>query len=85
LEICRLGRVERAKKILKACGSQLDSGDIQRLEKIEKHLLKCLEAKRASDWNTIVRESEAAMVSGADSAPQVRWLPICPFSPVHLL
>jgi len=85
LEICRLGRVERAKKILKACGSHLDSGDIQRLEKIEKHLLKCLEAKRASDWNTIVRESEAAMVSGADSAPQVRWLPICPFSPVHLL
>ncbi|CAM6020557.1 unnamed protein product [Sphagnum balticum] len=70
----RLGRVERAKKILKACGSQLDSGDIQRLEKIEKHLLKCLEAKRASDWNTIVRESEAAMVSGADSAPQILTL-----------
>ncbi|CAN5952660.1 unnamed protein product [Sphagnum jensenii] len=70
----RLGRVERAKKILKACGSQLDSGDIQRLEKVEKHLLKCLEAKRASDWNTIVRESEAAMVSGADSAPQILTL-----------
>ncbi|CAK9190578.1 unnamed protein product [Sphagnum troendelagicum] len=70
----RLGRVERAKKILKVCGSQLDSGDIQRLEKIEKHLLKCLEAKRALDWNTIVRESEAAVVSGADSAPQILTL-----------
>jgi tetratricopeptide (TPR) repeat protein len=67
----RLGRVERAKKILKVCGPQLDLGDIQRLEMIEKHLMRCSEAKKVSDWNTIVRESEAAITAGADSAPQI--------------
>jgi DnaJ family protein C protein 7 len=75
---CRLGRVERAKKILKVCGPQLDLGDIRRLEMIEKHLMRCSEAKKVSDWNTIVRESEAAITAGADSAPQVRRL-----SPTH--
>ncbi|CAM6025301.1 unnamed protein product [Sphagnum balticum] len=67
----RLGRVERAKKILKVCGPQLDLGDIRRLEMIEKHLMRCSEAKKVSDWNTIVRESEAAITAGADSAPQI--------------
>jgi DnaJ family protein C protein 7 len=41
---------------------------------IEKHLMRCSEAKKVSDWNTIVRESEAAITAGADSAPQVRRL-----------
>ena len=41
------------------------------MDKIEKHVAKCMEARRASDWNTVVKESEAAVVAGADSATQV--------------
>lgn len=33
--------------------------------------MSCLAAKRASDWNSMIRESEGAVAAGADSAPQV--------------
>lgn len=69
---CRLGRVERARKIIKSNGQHIDIGDIQKLEKIEKHWLNCLAAKRGSDWIGVIRESEGAVAAGADSAPQVR-------------
>jgi len=71
-DTCRLGRVERARKIIKSNGQHIEIGDIQKLDKIEKHLMNCLVAKRASDWIGVIRESEGAVVAGADSAPQVR-------------
>lgn len=69
---CRLGRVERARKVIKSNGQHIEIGDIQKLDKIEKHLMSCLAAKRASDWISVIRESEGAVAAGADSAPQVR-------------
>lgn len=42
------------------------------MDKIENHLIKCFDARKASDWSTVIRESEGAVAAGADSAPQVR-------------
>lgn len=70
-DVRRLGRVERARKIIKSSGPHIEIGDVQKLDKIEKHLMNCLAAKRSSDWNSVIRESEAAIAAGADSAPQV--------------
>lgn len=70
-DVRRLGRVERARKIIKASGPLIEIGDVQTLDKIEKNLMNCLAAKRSSDWYSVIRESEAAIAAGADSAPQV--------------
>jgi hypothetical protein len=44
---------------------------MQRLEKVEKHLAKCLAARKSCDWNSVIRESDAAVVAGADCASKV--------------
>lgn len=67
----RLGRIERAKKIVKSNGQHIEIGDIQKVDKIENHLIKCFDARKASDWSTVIRESEGAVAAGADSAPQI--------------
>ncbi len=46
-------------------------GELLRVEKVEKHLENCYNARNASDWNAVVRECDAAVTAGADSAPQV--------------
>lgn len=46
--------------------------ELQKLEAMEKHLIKCVDARRVSDWKTVLTEADAAIVSGADFAPQVR-------------
>ncbi len=72
----RLGRLEGAKKHLQIAAQQhIDMGDMQRVvEKVEKHLQNCYNARSAADWSAVVREMDAAIVAGADSAPQV-WNP----------
>lgn len=67
----RLGRVGRAKEIIKSTGQHIEIGDIQKVDKIEKHLMNCFAAKRACDWSTVMRESEVAVAAGADAAPQI--------------
>jgi len=52
---------------------------MQRLEKVEKHLAKCLAARKSCDWNSVIRESDAAVVAGADCASKVRE----PINPLH--
>lgn len=70
--LLRLGRTTSAKKHVKLAGLQHSDGlELQRIEKVERHLGKCLEARMKADWETVVRESDAAVVAGADSAPQV--------------
>lgn len=72
--LLRLGRTQSAKKHVKLSGQQSGDGlfEIQRIEKVERHVSKCFQARKAADWDTVVRESDAAVVAGADSAPQVR-------------
>lgn len=73
----RLGRLDGARRHFKISGEQADLSDLQRMEKIGKHVAKCFEARKVTDWQTVVRESDAAVVAGADSAPQVWPLPHC--------
>lgn len=67
----RLGLVESAKRHFQAAGQQSNLGEFQRVEQVKKHISKCIEMRKAANWNSVIRESDAAVVSGADSAPQV--------------
>lgn len=62
-----------AKKQLQIAGQDIDMGEMLLgvVEKVEKHLENCYIARSVADWNAVVRESDAAIVAGADSAPQV--------------
>ncbi|KAJ7298127.1 hypothetical protein O6H91_Y015600 [Diphasiastrum complanatum] len=67
----RLGQIEDAKKTFYAAGEELDAGDMQQIQNIEKHHVRCFEARKVSDWKTVLRESDSAVLAGADSAPKV--------------
>ncbi|KAG6541934.1 hypothetical protein Mapa_016659 [Marchantia paleacea] len=67
----RLGQIDSARRYFKTAGSQADWEDTQRMMVIEKHLLRCIQARKNHDWNVLVRESDAAIIAGADSAPQI--------------
>uniref|UniRef100_A0A7I4F338 Uncharacterized protein n=1 Tax=Physcomitrium patens TaxID=3218 RepID=A0A7I4F338_PHYPA len=69
--LLRLGRIQGAKKHAELAGQVSDGTGLQRIEKVEKHVTKCFEARKAGDWETVVRESDAAVIAGADSAPQM--------------
>jgi hypothetical protein len=79
--MCRLGRFDGARNHFRIAGQQTDVSDMQRLEKVEKHLAKCLAARKSCDWNSVIRESDAAVVAGADCASKVRE----PINPLHKL
>lgn len=44
---------------------------MQKLQLVEKHLSKCSDARRVGDWRSVLREADAAIVSGADASLQV--------------
>ncbi|KAK9060432.1 hypothetical protein SSX86_021136 [Deinandra increscens subsp. villosa] len=62
-----LGQVENARKHLCYPGNQPDPNELRKLQKVEKHLKKCSDLRRVGDWNGVLRESDAAMASGADA------------------
>jgi DnaJ family protein C protein 7 len=41
------------------------------VQTVKSRIAKCTEARRLKDWITVLRESQAAVADGADSAPQV--------------
>ncbi|BBN13523.1 hypothetical protein MPTK1_6g04200 [Marchantia polymorpha subsp. ruderalis] len=67
----RLGQIDSARRYFKTAGPQADWEDTQRMMVIEKHLLRCIQARKNHDWNVLVRETDAAIIAGADSAPQI--------------
>ncbi|MCO5573829.1 hypothetical protein L7F22_027604 [Adiantum nelumboides] len=67
----RLGLMDRAKQHLNASGKQMDSLELQQLRTIDEHISKCIEARKRREWQNVIRESDAAVVAGADSAPQI--------------
>ncbi|GLJ38630.1 hypothetical protein SUGI_0787650 [Cryptomeria japonica] len=67
----KLGQVENAKRQFNLAGQQSDRADIQRVQNVEKYMTKLAEARKAGDWKTVLRDSDAAIVAGADSSPQV--------------
>jgi tetratricopeptide (TPR) repeat protein len=66
----RLGEIENARTHFKLSGQQSDWTDIQKFQTVEMHLSKCAEARKIGDWKTVLKESNAAIMAGADSARQ---------------
>ncbi|XP_076887764.1 TPR repeat-containing thioredoxin TTL1-like [Bidens hawaiensis] len=62
-----LGHVENARKHLCYPGSQPDPNELKKLQTVEKHLNKCADLRRVRDWNGVLKESGAAIASGADA------------------
>ncbi|CAL5074796.1 unnamed protein product [Urochloa decumbens] len=64
----RLGRIEDALKHQSLASPQLDPLELHRLQTVEQHLGRCLDARKAGEWKCVLRESDAAIASGADSS-----------------
>lgn len=69
--IYRLGEAEKSIYHYKHAGPEADHVDVAKAKALQLHLNKCTEAKRLRDWNTLIKETRAAISDGADSAPQV--------------
>ncbi|KAF8080621.1 hypothetical protein N665_0932s0021 [Sinapis alba] len=67
----RLGEVENSIYHFKHSGSEADQEDVLKAKTVQTLLNKCTEAKRLRDWNSLIKETENTIVSGADAAPQV--------------
>ncbi|KAI3695260.1 hypothetical protein L1987_78254 [Smallanthus sonchifolius] len=66
-----LGQVENARRHIYLKEYQPDPNEAQKLQLVEKHLNKCTYARRFRDWAGLLRETEAAISSGADACPQL--------------
>ncbi|CAH9100043.1 unnamed protein product [Cuscuta europaea] len=66
-----LGQVENARQHICFPGHQPQHIDMTKLERVEKHVGKCNDARRLRDWRGMLREADAAIASGADSSPQL--------------
>ncbi|KAF2284055.1 hypothetical protein GH714_018635 [Hevea brasiliensis] len=64
----RLGDGEKTIYHYKLSGPEVDHVDIAKAKGLQIHLNKCTEARRLRDWNTLIKETKAAISSGADSA-----------------
>ncbi|CAJ1978496.1 unnamed protein product [Sphenostylis stenocarpa] len=67
----RLGLVEDARKHLYYPGLHPDLAELQKLQNVEKHINKCEDVRRVRDWNSVLREVDAAVAAGADSSVQL--------------
>jgi len=74
LKCNRLGQVEDARKHLCYPGLHPDPAELQKLQIVEKHINKCGDVRRIRDWNSVLREVDAAVAAGADSCVQVLFL-----------
>lgn len=68
----RLGEAEKAIYHYKHAGPEPDPEEIAKAKTLQTLLQRCTEARKLRDWNSLIRESDRAISSGADSAPQVR-------------
>ncbi|PPD81638.1 hypothetical protein GOBAR_DD21441 [Gossypium barbadense] len=69
--IVTVGQVENARKHLCLLGQPQDRTELQKLQAVEKHLCKCTDARRIRDWKSALRETDAAIASGADFSPHL--------------
>ncbi|KAG2399948.1 hypothetical protein LR48_Vigan04g189200 [Vigna angularis] len=69
----RLGEAEKALNCNETSPS-VDSVLSLQAQNLQNHLSKCTEARKVKDWKAILKETQAAVSLGADSAPQVYCL-----------
>lgn len=67
----RLGEAEKALYHYKQSGQEVDPHDVTQAQGLQTQLEKCTEARRLRDWNTLLKVTDLAISSGADSAPQI--------------
>ncbi|KAL1821497.1 inactive TPR repeat-containing thioredoxin TTL3 [Daucus carota subsp. sativus] len=67
----RLGQVENAKDHLCLQGQPPDTTELQKLQLLEKHISRCVDARKVGDWKGVLQECDAIMVAGAVSSPQI--------------
>ncbi|KAG1346451.1 TPR repeat-containing thioredoxin TTL1 [Cocos nucifera] len=65
----RLGQVDNAKRHIYIGGQQPHPLELQKLQALERHLGKCIDARKIGDWKSALREADAAIAAGADSSP----------------
>ncbi|KAM0860152.1 hypothetical protein ACQ4PT_046733 [Festuca glaucescens] len=66
----RFGMVEKARRQLTLAGNVnlADPAEWQKLNEVESHLGKCIDARRIGDWKSALREADAAIANGADAS-----------------
>nr|KYP38190.1 DnaJ isogeny subfamily C member 7 [Cajanus cajan] len=67
----RLGETDKALYHYKQAGPEADPDEIAKVKKIQFHLNKCTVARRLGDWKNLIKETNYAISSGADSAPLI--------------
>ncbi|KAI4337708.1 hypothetical protein L6164_016092 [Bauhinia variegata] len=67
----RLGKAEKALNHCNPTTPYADSVLAFQAQALENHLKKCSEARKLNQWNTVLKETQSAISSGADSAAQV--------------
>uniref|UniRef100_A0A7N0V701 Uncharacterized protein n=1 Tax=Kalanchoe fedtschenkoi TaxID=63787 RepID=A0A7N0V701_KALFE len=67
----RLGEAEKAMYHYKHAGPDVDPQELEKARDLQEHLIRCTEAKRKRDWNSIIEDTELAINSGAASSPQI--------------
>ncbi|KAL5864724.1 hypothetical protein ACOSQ3_002238 [Xanthoceras sorbifolium] len=67
----RIGQAENARHHLCFPGQHPDPAELQKLQSFEKHLNRCADSRKLGDWTSALRESDAAIATGADSSPQL--------------
>ncbi|VVA99750.1 unnamed protein product [Arabis nemorensis] len=69
LMLLRLGQVDNARKCY--VKERSDAKFLAMIKEVDTHWEKCAYARRRDEWNDVLREAGAAMVSGADLSPQL--------------
>ncbi|KAI3933978.1 hypothetical protein MKW92_012080 [Papaver armeniacum] len=67
----RLGDAETALQHFKNSGKEAKSSEISQAQTLQTHLKYCNEAKKQKDWNAVLQRTRFAILSCADSAPQI--------------
>ncbi|MCD7469706.1 hypothetical protein HAX54_008871 [Datura stramonium] len=67
----RLGDAEKALNHYEKSGPKVDTRDVAEAQNLKRIICNCIEARRLRDYSTLLKESQNALSSGADSAPQI--------------
>ncbi|KAL4296460.1 hypothetical protein GQ457_12G016360 [Hibiscus cannabinus] len=67
----RLGEPQQALYHYKHAGNHADSNDISEAQTLIQCLKRCTDARKSHEWNSLLKETQCAITSGVDSAPEV--------------
>ncbi|XWS25270.1 hypothetical protein CRYUN_Cryun27aG0054900 [Craigia yunnanensis] len=67
----RLGEAEQALYHYKQAGNHADANDIAEAQALNQRLKRCTDVRKSNEWNTLLKETQCAITSGVNSAPEV--------------